>query len=100
LHEPHPRFEHGLDVPRKAPFVEFGRHLQSKQREQLRWVQNRADVITNLDGRDERRPEIFPLLRRLLVLQRVDRNERDVVLAKELLDDNACASTRKMKEDD
>jgi hypothetical protein len=62
-------------------------------------VQDRADVITDLDGWDERRAEILPLLRRLLVLQRIDRYERDVVLAKELLDDNARASTREVKED-
>lgn len=62
-------------------------------------MQDRADVITDLDGRDERRAEILPLLRRLLVLQRIDRYERDVVLAKELLDDNTRASTGKVKED-
>jgi hypothetical protein len=62
-------------------------------------VQNRADVRTDLDGGDEWRAEILPLLRRLLVLERINRYERDIVLAKELLDDNTRASTGKVKED-
>jgi hypothetical protein len=63
-------------------------------------VKNRSDVVANLDGRDEGRAEIPPLLGRLLIRKRIDRSERDVVLAKELLDDNARGSTRKVKKDD